>query len=187
MDQPPIEILRLPFRTTDREMLVEQRTQVLHESAAAADDHLEQQRLALLQGHTAIATDGLIAPGLRQTEVIHRVTGLVHRAEQAGEGIGAVEARRDADVAGNAFSEGMLTLIEPATVERKADRPHDLDHQAALPAGCEFARQRQRGECLPAAPGSRGSDSGRRRESALKMLSISAADTPGENSSTSAS
>ena len=82
-----------------------------------------QQRLALLERHAAVAPDRLVAPVLRQAEVVHRVPGLVQRAEQAREHVIGIEARGDADVARAALGEGMLALIEAAAVERESRPP----------------------------------------------------------------
>ena len=82
-----VEIGLVPFRTAHLQILFQQRPQVLHEGAAAAQIHFEQQRLALFERQAAIAADRLIAPLERQTQVVHGVTGLVHRAEQSRERI----------------------------------------------------------------------------------------------------
>ena len=125
-------------------MLLQQRPQVGDEGAAAPHDHLQQQRLAFLERHTAIAPYRLVAPCLRQAEVVHRVSGFVHRAQQPRKRIGAVEARGDADVARHALGEWVLALVDAAAIEWKSDRPHHLDHQRALLAGRKLAAERQR-------------------------------------------
>ena len=60
-----VEVLNVPLRATDREMLGEQRLDVAHEGACAAHHHLDEQRLALLERHAAVAPDRLVAPVLR--------------------------------------------------------------------------------------------------------------------------
>ena len=129
-------------------MLDEQRQQVAHERPAAAHDHLDQQRLALLDRHAAVASDGLIAPLARQAEVVHRMPGLVQRTEHAGEQILGVVARGDADIARHAFGERMLAVVDAPAVERKAEGLHQLDDQLALLRDREAAGDRQRGSFL---------------------------------------
>src|SRR5690606_10763953 len=68
-----IQILDLPLWPGYAADLLEQRLQVFEERAIAANDHLEQQRLALLDRHAAIASNRLTAPRLRQANVVHRV------------------------------------------------------------------------------------------------------------------
>src|SRR6185437_10704652 len=80
-----IDVVDVPFRPADAEVFRDERLHVTHEGAAAADDHLGEQRLTLLQGHAASAANGLVTPVLRQAEVIHRVAGLVQGSEQARE------------------------------------------------------------------------------------------------------
>ena len=115
-----VQVLLAPLLAAHLQVLVEQRLQVRDERAAAAQVHLEQQRLAFLEREAAVAAHRLIAPLRRQPEVVHGVAGLVHRAEQSRERIDRIEARGHADVAGHALGERMLALIEPAAVERKA-------------------------------------------------------------------
>jgi hypothetical protein len=115
-------------------MLLEQRAQEGDEGAAAAHHHLEQQRLAFLDCHAAVLTDGLVHPPGRQPEVVKRLARLVQRAEQTLERVLQHEARRDTDVAWNAFGERMVALVEAATVERESERLHDVDAEVPLAA-----------------------------------------------------
>src|SRR6185312_5225699 len=137
-----IDVLRVPFRTGDSEVLAEERGEVGHERTAAAHEHLEHERLALLECHAAVAPDGLIPPLLRQAEVVHRMTGLMQRPEKTREKVGAVETSRHADVAWYALGERVLALIEAAAVERETYRLHDLDGERALLACRKFSRER---------------------------------------------
>src|SRR3974390_34978 len=73
------------------------------------------------------------------------MTGLVQRAEEPGEHIVGIEARRDADIARNTLGERMLALVEPPAVERETDGLHPLDDQRTLLAGRKFPAERQRG------------------------------------------
>jgi len=45
----------------------------------------------------------------------------VHRAEKTRERIAGIETRRDSNVPGHAFREGMLALVQPASIEREAE------------------------------------------------------------------
>ena len=54
--------------------------QELQERPTAADDHLQQQRLALLQRHAAVAANRLIRKLRRQPQIVHRMAGFVQRA-----------------------------------------------------------------------------------------------------------
>ena len=139
----PIDAVDVPLRSAHTEMLRQQRLHVAHERPAAAHDHFDEQRLALLESHAAVAADRLILPILRQPEVVHRMARLVQRAEQARKDVIRVEARGHADVPGHAFGERMLAFVQTAAVEGKADRLHDLHDQRALLARREFAGERQ--------------------------------------------
>ncbi len=125
-------------------MLLEQRPQPGEERPAARDDHLEQQRLALLERHAAIPAHRLVAPRLGQAEVVHRLAALVQHAHQSGERLVEVEARRDPHVAGDALGRRMIALVEPAAVERKADLAQDVDRERALLRNTDLAGDRQR-------------------------------------------
>ena len=138
----PVEILQAPFGPAHAEVFFEQRLYVAHEAAATPDDHLEQERLAFFERHAAIASHRLIAPVLRQAEVIHGVAAFVQRAEQARERIVLIEARGDPDIARHALGEGMLALIEAPAIEGKAERLHHLDDQLPLARDGEFAGER---------------------------------------------
>jgi hypothetical protein len=142
--QLPVQVLLAPLRAADLHCLLDQRLQVLHERAAAAQVHLEQQRLAFLERETPVMTDRLVAPLLRQAEIVHRMAGLVDRTEQAAEQVVGIEARGDAHVAGNALGERVLALVEPAAVERKTYGLQHLDAELALPRDAELAGERQR-------------------------------------------
>ena len=97
------------------------------------------------------------------------MAGLVQGAEQAGEQVVGVESRGDADVAGHAFGEGMLALVQPAAIEREADGLHDLHGQRALLAGGELAGERQQRTGLLQRRCVSRIRLGRRRDSALNM------------------
>ena len=84
-----VEVVELPLRPAHAVVLLQERQQEAQERRAAADDHLEQQRLAFLQRHAAIAPHRLVAPARGHAQVVHRVAGLVQRAEQSRERIGA--------------------------------------------------------------------------------------------------
>ena len=129
-------------------MARQQRLNVVHERSTATDHHLDEERLALLERHAAVAANRLIAPLLRQTQVIHGVPGLVQCAQESGEHVVGIETRGDPDVAGTAFGKGVLALVEPSAIEREADGLHHLDHQCALLAGRKLARQRQQSATL---------------------------------------
>jgi hypothetical protein len=58
----------------------------------------------------------------------------VQRAEQTLERVLQHEARRDTDVARNAFGERMVALVEAAAVERESERLHDVDAEVPLAA-----------------------------------------------------
>src|SRR3977135_1286612 len=120
------------------------RLHVAHERPAAADHHLDEQRLALLESHAPVAAYGLVAPLLRQAEVVHRMSGLVQRPEQAGEDVVGIEACGDADIARHAFGERVLALIQSPPLEGKTDALHDFHDQGARLAPPELARERQR-------------------------------------------
>ncbi len=143
--QVGVDVVQLPIRAAHSEMLRQQRLHVAHEGAAAADDHLHEQRLALLERHAPIPPDGLIPPVLRQPEVVHGMTRLVHRSQQTGPDVVDVQARRHADIPWDALREGVLALIETSTLERKADRLHDLDDQGALLRRRKLSDQSRRG------------------------------------------
>src|ERR1700736_707453 len=112
--QVRVHVLELPLRPAHTEMFQQQRLNIPDEWAAPAEDHLDQQRLALAEGHTTVASNWLITPVLWQPQVVQRVASLVKCAEQAREWIIGIQARRDTDVAGNTFGERMLALVEAA-------------------------------------------------------------------------
>ena len=70
------------------------------------------------------------------------MAGLVHRAEQSRERIDRIEARGHPNVAGHALRERMLALIEPAAVERKAERFQHLERELTLARRAELAGER---------------------------------------------
>ncbi len=138
-----MQVLEFPLRTGRAVVFLQQGLQVAQERRAAADDHLQQQRLAFLERHAAIAAHRLVAPARRHADVVHRVSGLVQRAEQTGERVCGIVARGEPQVADHALGEWMLALVEPSLVEGKSDRLHDLDHEAALFRGAKAAGDRQ--------------------------------------------
>ena len=76
------------------------------------------------------------------------MTGLVQRAQEAGEQVIGRKAGSDADVARHPFGEGLLALIEAAAVEREADRLHHFDGERPLLARGELAAERQQHAAL---------------------------------------
>ncbi len=138
-----VQVFHVPLGTGDGEVPLQQRPQVRHERAAAAHDHLDEQRLAFLQRHAAIAPHRLVRPLARNPQVVQRMTGLVHRGQQPGEDVARIQARGDADVARHAFGERMLALVEPPAVEGKPHRLHDFRDEALLLARREAAGHRQ--------------------------------------------
>ncbi len=142
--QGAVQILDLPLRARHAVVLLEQRPQVAQERPAAPDDHLEQQRLALLERHAAVAADRLVAPGLGQPEVVEGLAGLVQHAHQAREGLLRHEARGHPHVAAHALGERVVALVEPSAVEGEAEGAHHLDGERALLGGADLARDGQR-------------------------------------------
>ena len=147
-------------------MLHQQRLHVAHERPAAADHHLDEQRLALLQSHAPIAPYGLIAPVLRQAQVVHCMSGLVQRPEQTREDVVGIEACGDADIARHAFGERVLALIQSPALEGETDALHHFHGQGALLARRELAGERQQRASL--LQGDRFADE--RREPARQRL-----------------
>src|SRR6185437_5222541 len=149
-----VDVLDAPFRAADAEMPDDERLHIAHEGAAAADDHLREQRLTLFQGHAAVAADGLIPPVLGQPEVIHCMAGLMQRAEQTREEIVGIESRGDPNIAGDSFREGVLAFVHAATIEGEADLLHHFHDERALLCWREFPAERRRrpalleGDCL---------------------------------------
>ncbi len=143
--QVGVDVVLFPLGAAPTEMLHQQRLQVAHEGSAAADDHLHEERLALFERHPAISPDRLIPPVLRQSKVVHGVTGLVHCAQQAGPDIVDVQTRGHAHVPWHAFRKGILALVETSPVEGEADRFHDLDDQGALLGVRKLSGERRQG------------------------------------------
>ena len=69
--------------------------------------------------------------------------GLVHGAEQPGERVARIEARRHANVPRHAFREGMLAFVEPAAIEGESQRLENIHRQRPLARHAELARERQ--------------------------------------------
>jgi hypothetical protein len=108
-------------------MLLQQGPQIFHERAAAAHIHFKQQRLALLEREAAIAADGLIPPLLRKPQVVHRVAGFMHRAQQSAERVDQIEARSDSNVSRHTLGKRVFAFVQAAAVERKTERLEHLD------------------------------------------------------------
>jgi len=90
------------------------------------------------------ATDRLTSPRFGQSDVVHGMSGFVEDAHDSAQRIAITEARGDANVAGGAAGEGMFAFIEPATIERKTNRLHDLDGELSLFGKRKFARELKR-------------------------------------------
>src|SRR5690606_42035539 len=102
------------------------------ERPAAADLHLDDQRLALVQRHAAVFADRLVAPGRRQALLVERMSRLVQDPHEAGGETGLVPARGDARIVRNPAREGMQTDVEPAPLEIEAEGAHQSFRERVL-------------------------------------------------------
>ena len=143
-DRPAVEVVGGERRAVAPEGRGQERREIAEEGARAADLHLDQERLALVDRERARAADRLAAPGLGQASVVERMAGLVQDRHQARGGIALVVAGGHADVVGHAAAERMRALVQPAVVEIEAERCHQALTQRLLAGGREMARERQR-------------------------------------------
>src|SRR3546814_4663605 len=81
----PAQVGFFPGRTAAAKGLAQDRRRPAEEFVAAADLHLDQQALALVQRHAARLADRLVAPGFRQAEFVERMAGFVRSEEHTSE------------------------------------------------------------------------------------------------------
>ena len=126
------EVLRLPGRAFAAHDLLGQRGHEGHELAAPAGLHLDQQRLAFVQGHAARLADRLAAPVLGQAALVLGVAAFVQHAHHGREEVFLVVARGDAAVLWRAAAEGVQGDIQPPAAEIEADGLDQLAGQRLL-------------------------------------------------------
>src|SRR5690606_409381 len=105
------DILRRPCRPFSAEQRLEARGHVGDEGFGTTGLHLEQKRLALMDGHAARTTNGLVAPLGGQTTLVKRMTRLVNDSHEAFDKIILIIARGDAAIVGHTAGKGMVRDI----------------------------------------------------------------------------
>ena len=118
------QVVGLPGRTLAAEGVARQRRQEAEERRPAADLHLDQEGLALVDRHAAVLADRLQPPVGRQAALVHGVAGLVQYAHQSLGKVVFLVARGDAHIVRHTAAEGMQAGIHAAMVEVEANRRH---------------------------------------------------------------
>ena len=156
------------------ERLLELARQKAHERRRTAGLHLDEQRLALVDGHAALVAHRLAAPAQRQPGLVEGVTGLVQHAHQGRDELVLAVAGGDADVVGGAAAERVRALVEPAGVEVEAQPGHQRAGRAPSDAPPGTGRPEddcRRGRCLAMAASTSGGSSAARRSNSSTIWS----------------
>jgi hypothetical protein len=113
-----------------------------HELGAPGGLHLDEERLALVQGHAARLPHRLAAPVLGTALLVEGMPGLVQDAHEGADEIALVVAGGDPHVARGSAAERVQAHVEAPAAEVEARRPHQGLADAALDLGRERAVER---------------------------------------------